>query len=169
MWVVAFTIRPLYPRGRANGTHGFEGWVDIRIGLAAMTKKRISPSVGNGTHLPSCSQSPLVGKLCPAKAVITFPILGGGDKNLQVNTVGIVIVYSKKKKRWGSSVGIATGYGLDDRSSSVRFPVEAGNFPLLHRVQTGSGAHPASYPTYTGGAYPGGKAAGAWSWALTSI
>jgi hypothetical protein len=27
-----------------------------------------------------------------------------------------------------SSVGIATGYGLDDRGSRVRFPVGAGNF-----------------------------------------
>jgi hypothetical protein len=31
-------------------------------------------------------------------------------------------------------VGIALGYGLDDRGSRVRFPVGAGNFPLHHRV-----------------------------------
>jgi hypothetical protein len=30
-------------------------------------------------------------------------------------------------------------------------------------------AHPASYPTGTGGSFPGGKAAGAWSSPLTSI
>jgi hypothetical protein len=30
--------------------------------------------------------------------------------------------------------------------SRVRFPVGAGNFSLHHRVQNGSGAHPASYP-----------------------
>jgi hypothetical protein len=46
----------------------------------------------------------------------------------------------------GSSVGIALGYGLDDRGSRVRFPVGAVNFSLHHRVQNGSGAHPASYP-----------------------
>jgi hypothetical protein len=45
-----------------------------------------------------------------------------------------------------SSVGIALGYGLDDRGSRVRFPAGAGNFSLHHRVQNGSGAHPASYP-----------------------
>jgi len=28
----------------------------------------------------------------------------------------------------------------------VRFPAEAGNFSLLHRIKTGSEAHPASYP-----------------------
>jgi hypothetical protein len=29
-----------------------------------------------------------------------------------------------------SSVGIALGYGLDDRGSRVRFPARAGNFSL---------------------------------------
>jgi hypothetical protein len=45
-----------------------------------------------------------------------------------------------------SVVGIATGYGLDDRGVGVR-------------VQTGSEVHPASYPMGTGGSFPGGKAA----------
>jgi hypothetical protein len=31
-----------------------------------------------------------------------------------------------------------------------RIPEEAGNFSLHHRVQTGSGAHPASYPMCAG-------------------
>jgi hypothetical protein len=60
-----------------------------------------------------------------------------------------------------SSVGIALGYGLDDRGSRVRFPAGAGNFSLHHRFQNGSGAHPASYPMGTGGSFSGGKAAGA--------
>jgi hypothetical protein len=60
-----------------------------------------------------------------------------------------------------SSVGIALDYGLDDRDSKVRFPVGAGNFSLHHHVQNGSGAHPASYPMGTRGAFPGGKATGA--------
>jgi hypothetical protein len=45
-----------------------------------------------------------------------------------------------------NSVAIANGYGLDSRMIGVRFPARAGNFSLRHRVQTGSGAHPASYP-----------------------
>jgi hypothetical protein len=49
----------------------------------------------------------------------------------------------------GSSVGIITGYGLDDRIMGVRFLARAGDFSL-HRVQTDSGAHPASYPMSTG-------------------
>jgi hypothetical protein len=60
-----------------------------------------------------------------------------------------------------SSVGIALGYGLDDRGSRVRFPEGGGNFSLHHRVQNGSGAHPASYPTGTRGSFLGAKAAGA--------
>jgi hypothetical protein len=59
-----------------------------------------------------------------------------------------------------SSVGIALGYGLDDRGSRVQFPAGAGNFSLHHRVQNGSGAHPA-YPMGTRGSFPGGKAVGA--------
>jgi hypothetical protein len=38
-----------------------------------------------------------------------------------------------------SSVGIVTGYGLDDRGSGVQFPAGAGNFSLHHHVQNGSG------------------------------
>jgi hypothetical protein len=63
--------------------------------------------------------------------------------------------------RQDSSVGIVTDYGLDDRMIGVRFPAVAGKFSLRHRVQTGSGTHPASYPMGTGGSFPGDKAAGA--------
>jgi hypothetical protein len=44
--------------------------------------------------------------------------------------------------------------------STVRFPAGAGNFSLHHRVQNGSGTHPASYPMGTRGSFPGGKAGG---------
>jgi hypothetical protein len=60
-----------------------------------------------------------------------------------------------------SSVGIALGYGLDDRGSRVRFEAGAGNFSLHHRIQNGSGSHPASYPMGTRVSFPRGKAAGA--------
>jgi hypothetical protein len=58
-----------------------------------------------------------------------------------------------------SSVGIALGYGLDDRGSSFRFPTGAGNFSLHHRVQNGSGAHPVSYSKGIRGSFLGDKAA----------
>jgi hypothetical protein len=44
--------------------------------------------------------------------------------------------------------------------SGVRVPAGAGRFSLQHHVQTGSGAHPASYPMGTGGSFLGGKTAG---------
>jgi hypothetical protein len=59
-----------------------------------------------------------------------------------------------------SSVGIATGYGLDDREVEVRFLVRS-EFSLLHIVQTGSGAHPVSYSMGTAGFFLGDKVAGA--------
>jgi hypothetical protein len=58
-----------------------------------------------------------------------------------------------------SSVGIALGYGLDNRDSRVRFPEWDGNSSLHHRVQNGFGAHPASYPMSIGVSFPGGGAA----------
>jgi hypothetical protein len=72
-----------------------------------------------------------------------------------------ICIYVRTHKSRDSSVGIALGYGLDDRGSRVRFPAGAGNFSLHHHVQNGSGAHPASYPMGTSGSFPGGKAAGA--------
>jgi hypothetical protein len=66
----------------------------------------------------------------------------------------------------GSSVNIATGYGLEDqvgRSSSLsRFR----NF--LHVVWIDSGAHTTSYRMGARCSFPGGKAAEMWSWPLTS-
>jgi hypothetical protein len=52
------------------------------------------------------------------------------------------------KQFWNSYVGF------------IRFSSDiAGNFSL-HRVQNGSGAHPASYPMGTMGSFPGSKADG---------
>jgi hypothetical protein len=48
----------------------------------------------------------------------------------------------------------ATGW-----TARVRFPA-AQDFSVLHSVQTGSGAHLASYPTGIGSSFPGCKAAG---------
>jgi hypothetical protein len=58
------------------------------------------------------------------------------------------------------------GYGLEDRAW---FPAGVTDYCLSCRVQTGSGAHPASYPVGTGCSFPGYKADGVLSWPLTSI
>jgi hypothetical protein len=57
-----------------------------------------------------------------------------------------------------SIVGVATCYGLENRGVGVRVPVRSQI--LLHVIQTGSGAYPASYPVGTEGSFRGGKAAG---------
>jgi hypothetical protein len=80
--------------------------------------------------------------------------------DISISGVSVRTVRCHIKSR-DSSVGIALNYGLDDRGSRVRFPAGAGNFSFHHRVQNGSGAHPASYPMGTRGSFPGGKAAGA--------
>jgi hypothetical protein len=79
----------------------------------------------------------------------------------------IFLVYISSKQCFGegcplsnSSVAIALGYGLDDRGSRDRFPTGAENFSLHHRVQNGSGAHPASYPVGIRGCFPGVKRPG---------
>jgi hypothetical protein len=45
----------------------------------------------------------------------------------------------------GAGIGRWYSAGLRAGWSVVRVPAEAGNFSLQYRVQTGSGAHPASY------------------------
>jgi len=40
---------------------------------------------------------------------------------------------------------------------------------MFYLIQNGSGAHPSSCTMGTEGSFPGGKAAGAWIWPLTSI
>jgi hypothetical protein len=72
-----------------------------------------------------------------------------------VSRYGAVVMFH------GLAVGIATGYRLDDQMIGVRFLAMAGNFSLQHHVQTGSGAHPASYPRGTGNISMEVKAAGA--------
>jgi hypothetical protein len=52
------------------------------------------------------------------------------------------------------------GYGLDG-------PGSVPGSCHVHSVQTDSGVHPSSCPMGTEGSFPGGKAAGSWSWPLT--
>jgi hypothetical protein len=49
-------------------------------------------------------------------------------------------------------------YRLDEWVIEVRSPTGAEDFSSGLCVQTGSEAHPASYPIGTGGPFPGGKA-----------
>jgi hypothetical protein len=76
-------------------------------------------------------------------------------------TLGSIFTkYYHCTKSRDSSVGIALGYGLDNRDSRFRFPAGAGNFSLNRRVQNGCGTHPTFYPMGTRGSFPGGKRPG---------
>jgi hypothetical protein len=74
------------------------------------------------------------------------------DLEISLNVNGI----AQSVWRW------ATGW-----TAWVRCPVGKFFF-LFYSIQTGSGAHPASYPMDTGGYFPGGRAGGQWSWPFTS-
>jgi hypothetical protein len=67
-------------------------------------------------------------------------------------------MYLIKTKSRGSSGSIVSDYGLDDQEIEVRSPTGAEDFSSNPCIQTGSGAHPASYPMGTGGPFPFGKA-----------
>jgi len=57
---------------------------------------------------------------------------------------------------------------MDDRGT-IPGRSNNGNFSHHYCIQTGCGAHLASYPLSTEGFYPGGAEAGAWSWPLSFI
>jgi hypothetical protein len=65
------------------------------------------------------------------------------------------------KLLYAGGAGIAQRYsaGLRAGWSGDRVAVGTGNFSFHHRVQTGSGAHSASYSMGTRGSFPGGRAA----------
>jgi hypothetical protein len=64
------------------------------------------------------------------------------------------VYVTEKKMNRDSSVGIGTGW-----TTGVPFQAGARDFSLPYVVQTGSGAHAASYPMRTGSSFPSGKAA----------
>jgi hypothetical protein len=65
-----------------------------------------------------------------------------------------------------TAVGIATGYGLDDNGVGIWVPVEVRIF-TSPRPDWLWGPASLLFNGY-GGPFPAGKAAGAWSWSLTS-
>jgi hypothetical protein len=76
--------------------------------------------------------------ICPATIVLLFHVVNGPSS-------------------LGSSVNTVSGYGLDDRAISFRFPAEAKGFSSNLCVQTSSGVHPASCLMGVGGPFRGVK------------
>jgi hypothetical protein len=59
-----------------------------------------------------------------------------------------------------SAVGIATGYGLDDRQVTLPSPCKVKNFRLSMSSRPAPRVHPTSYPMGTGDSFPGVKRPG---------
>jgi hypothetical protein len=78
-----------------------------------------------------------------------------------LRNIGELLPKYRSHTEWRDSVvGIATGYGLDDRGVGVRVPLGQ-DFSAIHVVQTDFKAHLAYNPMDTAGSFPGVKAAGA--------
>jgi hypothetical protein len=73
---------------------------------------------------------------CPAHSLVTTLT---ELSNLVIN------LHTYKVNSWDNAVGIVTGYGMDNEKFGVQVQVDQ-EFSLLHDVQTGSEAHPDSYP-----------------------
>jgi hypothetical protein len=160
MGVVSFTLRPLYPQGKSP-------WypLDRRLGgpqshfgcggedKNSQPPPGIEPTYPDRPALSQCYTARAITGL--VKEWITY-----WYENNVFHFICIISLFLIWIKSRDSSVGIALGYGLDDRGSRVRFPAGAGNFSLHHRVQNGSGAHPTFYPTGTGASYHAAKRPG---------
>jgi hypothetical protein len=97
---------------------------------------------------------------CPKELVISLNVcLQNSNKSVRgvFHSVLYKITNVFRFGNWDSLVGITTTFRLDCYSS---IPVEARDFSLLHSIQTGSGAHPASYQISTGGSFLGVKRQG---------
>jgi hypothetical protein len=71
-------------------------------------------------------------------------------------------VFSGSKNRFSDArIAQLCSAALRAGCSGVRVPVGAGNLSHHHRVQSGSGVHPASCRVGTRGSFPGGKPDGA--------
>jgi hypothetical protein len=98
---------------------------------------------------PMASLKTLPSKVCRTKIKLTtidIFVLPSETTDGRVSFLG--------RRTGDSAVGIATGHGSE-------FKYRKGQEFSLHVVETGYGAHPASYPMGTRGYFPGGKATGA--------
>jgi hypothetical protein len=67
-------------------------------------------------------------------------------------------VLTRKGVRLGAGVAQSVLCLTTDWTTGVRSLTEAEDFSSIQCIQTGSGAHPASYPMGTGGPFTGSKA-----------
>jgi hypothetical protein len=88
----------------------------------------------------------------------------GNPTNITINIymwrrIGERLGEQREAESRGRAVGIATGYGLDNREVAVRVPVGSRIFTSLYRPDRFL-SHPASYPMGTEDYFPGIKRSG---------
>jgi hypothetical protein len=159
-WVVSLTPRRFSSREDSPGTHWIGAWVGPRAGLVAM--------VNNTQHYHDSNHRS--SSTWPSAIPLSYSgSYLGKISTLKLNVVYYYVRYPSSPKSRNSSVAIATGLRARRSGFCGSIPGGSWEFCLHHCVQNGSGAHQASYPTGTREFFPGVKAAGTWSWQLTSI
>jgi hypothetical protein len=133
----------LPPKKRAPGTNWIGGWIGSRAVLDAVVKRKI-PSPRRDSN----PRTPIVQPV--AQRYTDWAITALKSPNVEKNSTSHFNIAEASISWYELSVGIHT--------NCTPFAVE---------FSDGSGAHPASYPMGIKGSFPGGKAAGAWSWPLT--
>jgi hypothetical protein len=96
-------------------------------------------------------------------AVSAYFAMDSVRKLLDTTLVHILVrFHANKLRNLQFRAGMAQWYSAGLRAGwlGVRVPAGAGNFSLNHRIQIGSGAHPASYPMDIGGSFLGVKRPG---------
>jgi hypothetical protein len=146
-----------------NGTMGTgENAMSRRLRLCCAV---LQPEVTLHFQQPACIHTVSLCQLLPHSALSPFPNrcchghttwLTISDRTIHFKNQFHNTVLDLHIKCF-SSGSIVSDYGLDDRAIEVRSPTGV-DFSSSPYVQTGSGAHPASYPMGTGGSFPGGKA-----------
>jgi hypothetical protein len=106
---------------------------------------------------------------CSLAEYIIFNLGTSLSMRYEVSVVTIRVYHLIYWKLTGIAQLVWLGYRPEDLGIGVRLPAGTRGVSLLHKFQTGSWAHPASYPKGTGSCFRGGKAGGVWIWPLTSI
>jgi hypothetical protein len=159
IWPLALDEWPVSRPGRftsretAPGTHWIGGWVGPRAGLDTVPKRKIPipRRESNSDHLNS-------GRSCrysarTLRALLTKPC---NLKWCYIEPFFWYNYFSSYSVIRGAAIAQWYSAGLGVGWLGVRVPAVFGNFSLHHRIQTGSGAHPASYPMGTKGSFPEG-------------
>jgi hypothetical protein len=134
--------------------------VGPRIGLKGLERRKSCPNRDSNSG-PSAVQH--VASHCTYCAI---PATTSHHVYSSIVLTVVIFINTNMARSRNCSVGIETGYALDGHGS---IPGRVKNFFLLQSVQTVSVANWGSYIMDAMSSFPRCKAAGEWSWPLTSF